>query len=275
MKSKDHLPTRGIVHAAAGREKFHLARFEPGPELLPFVEHYWFIRYTIDPQTPFSQTVLSYPNVHLAFEAEQGEQRALVYGVPLRPFVRQLSGTGYVLGVKFRAGGFYPFWKQDVNQLTGLTVQATGIFGADVEEWKGRILSAEDEAAMAEQAEQMLLTLLPVQDEQATLAGQITIEAMNDRSLTSVEQMSERYELSVRQLQRLFRRYVGVSPKWVIKRFRLQEAAERLEQDSSVSWAELAVMLGYSDQAHFIKDFKAVVGQSPAAYSKSAKTSPT
>ena len=275
MKPQEHLPTRGIVHAAAGRERFHLARFEPGPELLPFVEHYWFVRYTIDPQSPFSQTVLSYPNVHLAFEAEQGEQRALLYGVPLRPFVRQLSGTGYVLGVKFRAGGFYPFWDQDVNQLTGLTVQASGILGADIEEWKERILGAGDEKAMAEHAECMLLTRLPAQDEQATLAGRIVLEAMNDRSLTSVEQMSDRHALSVRQLQRLFRKYVGVSPKWVIKRFRLQEAAERLEQNPSVSWAELAVTLGYSDQAHFIKDFKSVVGQSPAAYSMAAKSRPT
>lgn len=52
----------------------------------------------------------------------------------------------------------------------------------------------------------------------------------------------------------------------MIKRFRLQEAAERIERDASVSLAELAAELGYFDQAHFIKDFKSVLGQSPAAY---------
>src|SRR5690606_22157944 len=91
-------------------------------------------------------------------------------------------------------------------------------------------------------------------------------EAMEDRAIIKVEQLGERAGTSVRQLQRLFRRYVGVSPKWVIKRFRLQEAAELIEQDPATTWTEIAMGLGYFDQAHFIKDFKAVLGQTPAEY---------
>ena len=83
-----------------------------------------------------------------------------------------------------------------------------------------------------------------------------------------VEELAEASGLSVPQLQRLFHQYVGVTPKWVIKRFRLQEAAERIEQDASVPLAELAAELGYFDQAHFIRDFKSVLGQSPATYRK-------
>lgn len=59
-----------------------------------------------------------------------------------------------------------------------------------------------------------------------------------------------------------------MTPKWVIKRFRLQEAAQRIEQDPSTPWTELAIQLGYFDQAHLIKDFKAVLGQTPSAYKK-------
>ena len=71
--------------------------------------------------------------------------------------------------------------------------------------------------------------------------------------------------MSPRTMQRLFRRYVGVSPKWVLQRYRLHEAAERIaagEQDL----ARLGLDLGYFDQAHFIKDFKSLVGRSPAEY---------
>src|SRR5690606_23195961 len=86
--------TRGIVRAAAGLDKFSLSRFEPGPELRPFVEHYWCVRYRLPPGETYTQTVLSFPSVHLAFEEDEAGRRALVYGIPRRPFVRELRGGG-------------------------------------------------------------------------------------------------------------------------------------------------------------------------------------
>jgi AraC-like DNA-binding protein len=77
--------------------------------------------------------------------------------------------------------------------------------------------------------------------------------------------------LNKRTLQRLFARYVGVSPKWVIQRYRLHEAAERLAAGELIHQAELALDLGYSDQAHFVRDFKSIVGVSPAAYARAAR----
>ncbi|MDQ0063303.1 helix-turn-helix domain-containing protein [Paenibacillus harenae] len=268
MKPKDSSSTRGIVHAGAGRDKFKLSRYEPGPALRPFVEHYWAIRYELPRGISHTQTVLSYPNVHLAFEQDEEGRRALVYGIPSRPFVRELRGAGQVLGVKFRAGGFFPFWQRDVSLLTGSTIALTEALGQEACGWMDSVLGAGDDAAMAGQAEDLLLSRLPERDEQAELADRIVQEVMNDLGVTKVEHMRERSGLSIRQLQRLFRKYVGVTPKWVIKRFRLQEVANRLESDASVQWAELADQLGYFDQAHFIKDFKSVLGQSPSAYRK-------
>ena len=231
MKAKEmgNASTRGIVLAASGMDKFSLSRFEPGPQLAPFVEHYWSVSYQLPPGIVHTQTILSYPNVHLAFEQDDEGRSALIYGVPNRPFVRTLRGSGRVLGVKFRAGGFYPFWRQDISQLAGLTVDAAELFGSETATWTSRILDAEDPLSMARQAEAALSTRLPGRDAQSELADRIVQAAMQDRDMIKVEQMGEQAGLSVRQLQRLFRKYVGVSPKWVIKRFRLQEAAERIE----------------------------------------------
>lgn len=261
--------TRGIVRAAAGKAKFTLTRFEPEPALAPFVEHYWAIRYDLRGEAPYSQTVLSYPNVHLAFEQDDEGRAGLLYGVPRAPFVRTLRGAGRVLGVKFTAGGFYPYWRKDVSLLTGSTVPASVPFGEGADAWKYAVLEAGDDLAMKGQAEAVLLDRLPARDAMAELAADLVRDAMNDRDLIKVEQLCERSGLSIRQLQRLFRTYVGVSPKWVIQRFRLQEAADLLEQPDAPELAELAARLGYFDQAHFSKDFKAVLGQAPAAYRKS------
>jgi len=265
-KETDVTSTRGIVHAAAGMDKFTLSRFEPGPELTPFVEHYWSVSYHLPPGASHTQTILSYPNIHLAFEHDENGRRALIYGVPRRPFSRTLRGWGRVLGVKFRAGGFFPFLQRDISGLTGLTVPAAELFGADADRWMNAVLDAEDALSMARQAEAALLACLPGRDALAELADRIVRTAMQDRNMIKVEQLGEQTGMSVRQMQRLFRKYVGVSPKWVIKRFRLQEAAERIEKDASTSLTELAVQLGYFDQAHFIKDFKSVLGMPPAAY---------
>jgi AraC-like DNA-binding protein len=88
-----------------------------------------------------------------------------------------------------------------------------------------------------------------------------------------VEDLVARWEMPTRTLQRLFARYVGVTPKWVIRRYRLHEAAERLAVPG-VSQSQLAAELGYSDQAHFIRDFRAVVGMSPAAYGRIREAGP-
>ena len=92
-----------------------------------------------------------------------------------------------------------------------------------------------------------------------------------DRGILSVDDLVARYRMNKRTLQRLFAKYVGVSPKWVIQRYRLHEAAERLAAEPSVAQSSLAADLGYSDQAHFVRDFKAVVGTSPAAYARRAR----
>jgi AraC-like DNA-binding protein len=57
----------------------------------------------------------------------------------------------------------------------------------------------------------------------------------------------------------------------VINRYRLHEALERLAQGGNVEWARLALDLGYFDQAHFIRDFKALVGRTPGEYLRQAE----
>ena len=56
----------------------------------------------------------------------------------------------------------------------------------------------------------------------------------------------------------------------MIRRYRLHEALERLDAGTAVDLPKLAAELGYFDQAHFIRDFKHLVGRTPAAYAREA-----
>jgi AraC-like DNA-binding protein len=87
-----------------------------------------------------------------------------------------------------------------------------------------------------------------------------------DPTMLTVEHASRVLDVSPRSLQRLFRTHVGVGPKWLIRLYRIKEAAARIEEGDVVQWADLADQLGYADQAHFINDFRRLLGRSPGEY---------
>ncbi|MBB6632998.1 helix-turn-helix domain-containing protein [Cohnella thailandensis] len=263
--------TRGIVQADEGFRNFTLARYEPDPALASLVEHYWLVRWDLRDKPDFHQNILSYPSVQWVFENDWTGTNSWVYGVPHPSYTRHLKGFGESVGVKFRPGGFYPYWRQELAKLTGNRMDCAEALGAEAAALEEGFWELPDDETRARRIERFLLDRLPEKDEQAELANRIVQSVIDDRNALRVEDVADRYGLSVRSLQRLFSRYVGVSPKWVLKRFRLQEAAERLEKGGAMNWAELSQSLGYYDQAHFIKDFKALLGMSPEEYAKKAE----
>ncbi|TJY42699.1 AraC family transcriptional regulator [Cohnella pontilimi] len=267
MNRKVGKSDKGILKADAAKQLFTLDRYEPSPDLSAYIEHYWIVRWDLRGREPYRQVILSYPNVNLAFEKERGGIFAGVYGVPISAYTRHLQDQGHVIAAKFKPGGFYPFWKQPVARLHGLTVPCGELFDSDLIESFGRdIFAAIDGQQMIELLETFLRQRNPEPDDNVNLLSRIVQTVIDDRDIAKVEDIVVRFGINKRSLQRLFNRYVGVTPKWVIQRFRLQEAAERLEKGEVSGWPELAVDLGYYDQAHFIKEFKAVIGQSPEEY---------
>jgi AraC-like DNA-binding protein len=273
MKSNDDQSHRGILKVEAGMQKFSLTRYEPADDLAFFIELYWVVRFDLRGQAPYRQVILSYPNVNLAFEQEHNGIFAGIYGVPKTTYSRLLQENGVVVGVKFRPGGFYPFWKQPVSLLTGQIVGIQDVFGVNVETLPEQIFAQKNEDEMVRLAESFLRERLPEQDEQVELINRIVQTTIENREITKVEDMVSRFGVNKRTLQRLFSRYVGVSPKWVIQRYRLQEAAELMEKGDIPDWPKLSQDLGYYDQAHFIKDFKAMIGKSPQEFIKETELS--
>ncbi|WP_067832080.1 helix-turn-helix domain-containing protein [Actinomadura kijaniata] len=255
---------RGVLYPRQHAPIVDTRTHPPGPRAAPFVEYYWHVRWRV--AEPYETRVLAHPNVHLVFE----RPAPLVYGVDRNLFVRRLEGRGQVLGVRFRPGGFRPFVSGPVAELADRRVPAAEIFGPEAEEAGDRILAAPDSAAMAALAEAFLLPRLPAAaDPQADQAAAIVERIMASPSLLRVDQVAASAGLSTRTLQRVFAEYVGASPKWVLRRARLHEAAARADAGTRVDWAALAVDLGYADQAHLIRDFTATVGTTPSRYARS------
>jgi AraC-like DNA-binding protein len=262
---------RGLLRPAPGPGEFHHARFGPVPALAGTIQHFWIVRWDLLGHPPQRRETLPHPNVQAVFDAEG----AFVHGVHPGRFATTLAGRDGVFGVKFRAGGFRALLGRPVSSIRGKSLPLdTVVQGAGALHAELRAL-APDDAAMVAAAERHFLARCPPQDAQALLAGRIVDAIAADPGIVRVEQACERHGLGLRALQRLFNDYVGIGPKWTIQRCRLHEAIERLDRGSPPRWAELALDLGYFDQAHFIRDFRAMTGRTPAGYAAAGSAGDT
>lgn len=245
--------------------RIRLATYPPSAALQPFVDYHWVVEWDMGARPPELQRVLPHPNAHLVFD----RGRTAIHGVVRGAFERKVEGAGRVLGMRFKPGGLRPFLDYPLSRLTDRTVPVDGVLGIQGAAAEQRVLSLQDDQAMVAAAEAMLGAALPAPDERAQLAAVAVQAAAAEHGPVSVAALSERLGMEERALQRLFSNYVGVSPKWVIQRFRLQEATWYLAKPGAVDLAALAARLGFFDQAHFTRSFGKLVGKSPLEYWKS------
>lgn len=268
--------TRGIVEPRELFARVDFRRREPAPGLRPYLEHYWLIDW--DLSEPYASHVVPHPSVNLVFQ-QYGDEPAWgeVAGVGLGLFTQKLQGRGRVCGVQFRPGGFRPFApRRPVSDWTGLRVPVTDVLAGADARTAGAIVGPEAEDARVAALDAFLLGLEPAADPQALRAMMLVDLVRTDRTIRRVAELAAAEGVSARSLQRLFAAYVGVGPKWVILRYRIHEALDRAESgedpagQGAPDWAELAAELGYSDQAHLVRDFTATVGVPPTAYARQA-----
>jgi len=135
-------------------------------------------------------------------------------------------------------------------------------------ELAAHISRCRDTEAMVDATSAFLISLAPSRDTSADLSASLVELVFGDPTILTVDQLTTKACMSVRSLQRLFKETIGIPPKWVIRRYRLHELVERLHSGEAFDGAQVALDLGYSDQAHLINDFRNLVGYTPTGYRK-------
>jgi AraC-like DNA-binding protein len=269
---------RGILRPAETAARADLRRDAPVSEpLRPFVERYWSVRWDLTGRPPYRSEVLTHPSVNVSVESGTESHfgfampAVLLHGVVTRRFSIDLTGAGRATAVKFRPGGFTAF--------TGVLPARDSVaplgreLGVPAARLLAGVLAAEDDDDRAAVLDTALLPLAP-EPAGAYLDLLGLVGAMiEDRELIRVDQVAALGGVSVRSLQRLFAGYVGISPKAVLTRYRLQDAAAAIDAGEVDDLAGLAASLGWFDQAHFSRDFRAEVGTTPSAYLQRARES--
>jgi AraC-like DNA-binding protein len=242
------------------------------------VSHYWWVRWRRPDAAPVRPQVLSHPVCHLTVEDAEGGQihgrpapACLVHGLVKKVFAVELPVAGRVAGIAFHPGGLAALLDTDVGGLTGRIVPASDVLRPAVQTCALQVLDERDEAARCQLFQAYVDALLaPVLDRVSGDAGyrsvREAVELMRAREHVTLAPVAERLQVSPRTLQRLFARYVGASPLWVLRRYRLQDAAAAIDAGEGPDLAALAAELGFADQAHLTRSFTQVIGVPPSVY---------
>jgi AraC-like DNA-binding protein len=251
-----------VLRAPAGSRPFRLGRRSPGPGLEDIVGHFWCVEWTLPPGAHHDQEVVSHPCGHLTVEDDGGWLR----GVTTRRFQRRLTGSGRVVSAHLRPAALSALTDLPPARLTdGRVALAEAMPAAPGLE---KVRAAEGPEAGLDALQEWFAAIGPRRRPGADVVDTAVDLIAARTDLIRVDALAAELNLTVRTLQRRFDRHLGVGPKWVLNRCRIQDALNVIESGGDVDWAALATDLGFTDQSHFTNAFTALVGVPPGAYTR-------
>jgi AraC-like DNA-binding protein len=243
-------------------------RYPADPGFDGLLQFFWIPVWSVPPGREAPQRVLQYPVSLVVVSADY----ARFYGVVPGLSTTTLTGNGWAVGVMCAPAAGALVAGGPMSAYTDRYVDVAEVLGAAGERLTARVRAAmaPDPHSPEAHAEAIaafgdaLSPFLPVDDD-GLLVNEVVAYVEGDREVVRVAQVCERFGLSERALQRLVHRRLGLTPKWLIQRRRLQEAAERLRAQPA-GLGDVAALLGYADQAHFTRDFARVTDMTPGRF---------
>lgn len=248
----------------------------PSPLLSPYVRSYWYVR-RVAPLFTYHEEYM-HPRGGFGIVFNFGDDLAYdarVINEPLfldgaNTLSRKLGFRGRIdmMGVQFHEGGAFPLLGVPLHELLNET-NLLGLLGkAELMDLHGRLYEARTTPARVALLETWLMCRLSSGQKRHRLIPTSLEMLRQEAGNLRLSEFFEKLLLSQRQVERLYQREVGMSPKQYLRLLRITNARSALKQRREETTARLAVELGFYDQAHFIREFRAVVGMTPSAYIK-------
>jgi AraC-like DNA-binding protein len=245
---------------------FFKHRRAAGP-LSKFVELFWY--WSGHPRTFEYERILPMPAVELVIKLEGAGAWAGLSGPRSESFIIERRDSDCLLGVHFKSGGAFPFLRCAYGELHNSNATLAELWG---EKKARRLVELLYEAGSVEQKFDILERWLmwiadrPLDHHPAVVFALQTFG--QDPGLFTSEEVAKHVNMSQRRFIELFRDEVGMTPKLFCRVQRFQNVIHAIEHKSEaeVDWIDIALSHGYSDQSHFIHDFRGFSGLRPTEY---------
>jgi len=182
-------------------------------------------------------------------------------------FVIDTAQQAATMGVHFKPGGAFPFFKLPADELCNSHVSLEQLWGAEAVHLREKLLTAGTPPAKFSILEQFLVAQAarPLRQHPAIAFALQAFQA--EGGAETVGEMAAQTGFSSRRFSQLFSQQVGLTPKLFGRICRFQQVLSLLYAGpASPDWSVIALNCGYFDQAHFIHDFQAFAGLTPTHY---------
>lgn len=246
-----------------------ITRIAPPDWAAHAVRHTWIVEWDLSPGEVLRQGALNYPALNLV--AEPG--RLAVYGPTTAAATRTLEGSGWAVGLLLRPAATPLFTDRPAAFANGeQNLDEPALHGAVRAAMGSRNLPATRHAEASGAVVRWIVDRMPAADARGLEANRMAELADSEPGLLRVPDLAAAMGTSVRTLERLAADFFGPTPAAIMRRRRIQMAAERLRAEPDAALADLAQELGYADQAHLTRDFRAVLSMTPREYAADSAT---
>lgn len=253
-------------------------RIIPHPDLNDFIECYWMM-YSDDPAPVvekiipdgYPEIIFNYRDVYQSKTIKDWNLQApdLVAGQLTTFFYLQNTGKTGSVAIKVKPAALTQLFGICMDQYLDKIVDLNTFPNIELKELQKRITSIESKGVMKDEHQVKLVLddyfkVLILTAPKNPLKAPLDL-IFNSNGMVSVSEMAQAVSLGERQLERLFKKYIGLSPKYYARIIRFNYIFQLIKSEKS-TWAEIVYQSGYYDQSHFIRNFKAFTGEDPSSY---------
>lgn len=259
--------------------------FKPSAGLSPFVECYWLHSFDGAPteESPVQRClplgmleVIIHLDENIADilidEEWQPLPRAMFHGIYNNPVHWKIAGKARLFGIRFKPEMFRELFDVPAASLFCNFIDLATFLGEEINELLNSIIGRKGIEDIVVQANLFLsqkVSASNVDDNYVADAAHLIRSSLGS---ISVEEVSNTIGVSMRQLQRSFKQSTGVGPKSYGRIIRFRNALASLRNSEHTGFGDLTYSLGYSDQAHLIREFKEFAGDAPNRIIKNSES---
>ncbi|WP_343067656.1 AraC family transcriptional regulator [Winogradskyella flava] len=173
-----------------------------------------------------------------------------------------------MLVVQFKTNGSYPFLHLPIYQLNNKVVNGEAIFGKEILDIRTEVLNKNEASHKFEIIESWLIDRL-AKNKTPKLELVDILSQLQTKPISDHNTIVATYSKTQKHLINQFKTYFGLTPKVFHRIFRFNKILQQIQNKQNLVWSQLAYEFGYSDQSHFIKEFKEFSGFNPQEFIKS------
>ena len=170
-----------------------------------------------------------------------------------------------MLVIQFKTNGSYPFLKIPIHQLNNKVVNAKEVLGDEILKLREQILKGESASEKFKSVEDWLTHRFDTNKTPNSDVLNILLQ-LKEKPVTESSTIITSYANTQKRLISQFKTYFGLTPKVFHRIFRFNEILKKIHNKEQLAWSQIAYEFGYSDQSHFIKEFKEFSGFNPQEF---------